>query len=120
MSLAKVYGEESKAVQDTLTEMYQRENDFRDTCLAEADTEHAYKIAKAKAYLTAEGTEKAREAQSVVDTDVLLNEYLQAKARKEFTKEKIKDVQNALTARQSLLSASVKADSIYAADRRVT
>lgn len=120
MKLAEVYGEESKAVQDTLTEMYQRENDFRETCLAEADTEHAYKVAKAKAYLTAEGTEKAREAQSVVNTETLYGEYLQAKARKEFTKEKVKDVQSALTARQSLLSASVKADSIYAADKRIT
>ncbi len=32
-------------------------------------TKHAYTIAKAKAYLTAEGSVQAREAQAVIDTD---------------------------------------------------
>lgn len=76
------------------------------TDAAEADT--VYETERAKAYLAAEGTEKAREAQAKVDTEKYLRKRNNTGAVKEFTRTKIKDAQDAVSAYQSLLSAQLR------------
>lgn len=76
---------------------------FKTALEEDAQAEHLAKVEKAKAFLKAEGTEKARDAQSVVDSDKYLLDHLKKKAIKEFTREALRDAQDALSARQSLL-----------------
>lgn len=90
-------------VETAISELYNREEAFADAVQDDAIAEHAYKVDKAKAFLRATGTEKAREAQSIVDTENLYLDHLKKKAIKEFTREKLRDAQDALSARQSLL-----------------
>ena len=90
-------------VERAIRAVHEREEAFGEALDADADAEHTYKVARAKAFLTAQGTEKAREAQSVIDTDNLLKDHLNKKAVKTFCAVKLNDAQDALSARQSLL-----------------
>jgi len=117
MSLKEIY---PNKLEQTLTEIYNREVDFGEALIADAEAEHAYKIAKATAFLSADGTEKAREAKSIVESDRLMLEHFRKKATKEFTREKLRDAQDALSARQSLLAYEAKSNFGYAMDKRVT
>jgi len=110
----------SENVERALSELASREKHYEDACLSDADAEHAYRMRKAQALLAAEGTEKAREAKSIVDSNKEMLAHLKAKAVRDFTKEKLRDSQQALSARQSLLTASSRSDQGYSNDRRVT
>jgi hypothetical protein len=77
------------------------------------DAEAEYRIAKADAFLKSEGTEKARDAQAIKETQKLLRERNKAEAVKEFMKAKIKDAQDAVSARQSLLNSSLKTSTAF-------
>lgn len=101
-------------IQKSLTSIWSREQAFVTACLDEAAAEHEYKVAKARAYLQADGTEKTREASSVVDTETLFSKYLIAKATKEFSAAKLRDAQNALSARQSILNHETKSNTNHA------
>jgi hypothetical protein len=118
-TVSDVYTQGSR-LETALTELSSRETAFGEALDLDAVAEHAYKLAKASAFLASEGTEKAREAQSVVSSEKLFLDHLKKKAVKEFTREKLRDCQDALSARQSLLSSSVKSDLGYANNRQVT
>jgi hypothetical protein len=92
--------EQLEAALDRLPDL---EGEFEKACKEYAGAESDYRVAKAKAYLHAEGTEKAREASAVISTEKLLRERDRTEAIKEFTYQKIKDCQLVISARQSLL-----------------
>jgi hypothetical protein len=102
-----------KDIQKSLSEIWNREKAYVKACEEDAEAEHTYKIAKATAFLASEGTEKAREAQSVVDTNESFLKHLKAKAKVMYMKEKLKDAQQALIARQSILSFETKSNQNY-------
>jgi hypothetical protein len=83
------------------------ETEFEKVVIAKFDTESDYKVAKAKAFLEADGTEKKREAEAVIRSEKYLRERNRAEAVYLFTKEKLADAQAAVSARQSLLKADM-------------
>lgn len=102
-----------KDIQKSLSEIWKREQAYVKACEDDAVDEHAYKIAKATAFLASEGTEKAREAESVVATNEAYLKHLKSKAKVMYMKEKLKDAQQALIARQSILSFETKTNDAY-------
>lgn len=91
-----------------LDAIWSREKDFETACTELADAEHAFKIEEAKKFLSGEGSVDARKAQALVASEHLHGDYLKKKAVKEFSREKLRDAQDALSARQSLLSYEAK------------
>jgi hypothetical protein len=110
----------SSRLEQSLTELYDRETAYQKACTDEAEAEHAYKMKNASEFLGAEGSVEARKATALVACDKLYLDYLRKAAVRDFTKEKLRDSQQALSARQSLLTASVKSELGYANDKRVT
>jgi hypothetical protein len=84
------------------------EPDFEKALLDYANAETAYRVRKSEEYLKAEGTIQSREATAIVAVKQLLDQRNQAEAVKDFLKEKLRDRQAAVSARQSLLAAEVK------------
>lgn len=109
---------ETHQLEQSLTEIYNREKEYEEACIADAEAEHIYKVKNATKFLEGEGTVDARKAQALVDCAKEHKAYLMANAVRDFTKEKLRDSQQALSARQSLLTASVRSDLGYAVDRR--
>ena len=91
-------------LENALSTITERETAFETALQDDANAEHLYKTEKAKAFLAADGTEKAREAKAVVESSKYLLDHLKKKAIKEFVREKLKDAQEAQSARQSILS----------------
>lgn len=85
-----------------------RETDFETACKDFADAESTYRIKLAKAFLEADGSMELRKHTAIVQVETELRERDKCEAVKEFTKEKLRDVQAAVSARQSILSASVR------------
>jgi hypothetical protein len=96
-----------------LDAIWSRENDFEIACTDLAEAEHAFKIKEAKEFLSADGSVDARKATALVNCEALHGDYLKKKAIKEFSREKLRDAQDALSARQSLLSYEVKTNFGY-------
>lgn len=65
-----------------------------------------------KAYLAAEGTEKARNSEAIIKVERFLRERDRTEAVKEFTLHKLRDAQAAVSARQSLLAASLRTNAL--------
>lgn len=95
-------------LEKALTDVEAIEPDFEKALLDYADAETTYRVRKAEEYLKAEGTEKARDATATIEVKKLLETRNRAEAVKDFLKAKMKDRQDAVSARQSLLSAEVK------------
>lgn len=95
-------------VEESLSEIWQRERDFETAIQEAAESEHQYKIAHARAYLSATGTVDERKAQALIECENLHKDYLKNEAIATFVKEKLRDSQQALSARQSLLSFEAK------------
>lgn len=83
------------------------EEDFEKACIAHADAESEYRVQFAKQYLLAEGTEKARNSEAIVAVERFLRDRDSKEAIKEFTREKLRDAQAAVSARQTLLKSSL-------------
>jgi|GEM_PF-4981277 len=111
---------ETSSLEQSLKELYNRETEYQTACNSDADAEHAFKMKQARQYLAGEGSIDARKAQALIDCDKEYIAHLRAKAVRDFTKEKLRDSQAALSARQSLLTASSRSDQGYSNDRRVT
>ncbi len=84
------------------------EPDFEKALMDHADAETRYRIRKSEEYMKAEGTEKARESEAIIAVAKLLDTRNRTKAVVLFLTEKLRDRQSAVSARQSLLTASVK------------
>lgn len=100
-------------IEISLSTLWDREQAFETAVRDDADAEHAFKMKQARAFLDADGTEKARAAKALVDSGKLYLDHLQKKAVKEFTREKLRDAQDALSARQSLLKYAAQTDFKY-------
>lgn len=84
------------------------EEDFEKACVGYAESESEYRVQFAKAYLAAEGTEKARNSEAIIKVERFLRERDRTEAVKEFTREKLRDSQAAVSARQTLLKANLE------------
>src|SRR5690348_1301026 len=91
-------------IEQAITEMFTRESDYEKACREAAEAEGAYKLAKARAFLSATGTVDARKAKADIECETLMNASLIADATEKFTKQKLDDVRAAISARQSILS----------------
>lgn len=89
------------------------ESDFEKALIDYASAETNYRVRKSEEYLKAEGTEKAREATAVIAVKQLLEERNRAEAVKDFLKVKIKDRQDAVSARQTLLNADLRTNKAF-------
>lgn len=107
-------------IEESLSRIWTRENDFQTAVQEEADAKHLFEMENAKAYLAADGTEKFRTATAMVKCETYHGDYLKKKAVLSFTRIKLQDAQNALSAQQSLMRAEMGSDAGYANDRRVT
>jgi hypothetical protein len=94
--------------------VWDREEAFQTACLEYADAESEYRVRFSKAYLEAEGTEKARNAEAIIKVEKLLRERDRTEAVKDFTFQKLKDAQSAVSARQSLLNADTRTNKSFA------
>lgn len=95
-------------LEQALSLLADREDAFEQACLGFADAESEYRVELAKAFLKASGSVEARKHQATIDVQRQLKERDKTEAVKEFTKEKLKDCQTAVFARQSLLNADVR------------
>jgi hypothetical protein len=111
---------ESNNVETVITELYAREVEYKSACINFADAEHAYKVDLAVEFGKAEGSVDVRKNLALIACKHRYAVYLKADAVKDYTKEMLRDAQAVLSARQSLLSASMKGDFAYATDRRTT
>jgi hypothetical protein len=89
------------------------EPEYEKALLAKFDAESDYKTFKAKAFLEADGTEKKREAESIVKTEKYLRERNRTEAVYLFLKEKLADAQNTVSARQSLLNSNKRTNAAF-------
>lgn len=95
-------------IEKAIEELARRENDFAAAAAAFAEAEAAYRLAKASAFLLAEGTVAEREA---VASKQVWNQHktkLGAEATLAIMKEKLLDCRQVVSARQSILSAEAK------------
>jgi len=105
---------ESTNVENVITELSSREEAYKTACEKLADAEYAYKTNLAVKFNEAEGTVDNRKNSALIACKEQYKAYLKAEAVKDYTKEMLKDAQQVLSARQSLLSASVRSDNAYA------
>ena len=112
MNVSEVYSRDDR-LEKALTDVEAIEPDFEKALLDYADAESLYRVRKSEEYLKAEGTEKAREAQAIIAVAKLLETRNRAEAVRDFLKAKLKDRQDAVSARQSLLSAEVKTNRAF-------
>lgn len=104
---------ETTQVENSISEIYDREKAYETACVDEAEAEHTFKMKQAREFLDAEGSVEARKATALVACDTLYLDYLKKSAVRDFTKEKLRDSQQVLSARQSILSANVKSNNAY-------
>jgi len=102
------------SIENDLAILADREAALEQACMAEAESRHAFDIKSAREFLNAEGTVDARKALATLACDKEYLEHLKTKAVKEFTKAKWTDALQAVSAHQSILSASVKGDFSHA------
>ncbi len=95
-------------LEKSLGELASREALLEDALKADADKAHTYDVEFSKAFLSGSGGAELRKHHATVETENFFKEHLQAKAALTFVKTKIKDAQDAVSARQSLLSAELK------------
>lgn len=81
--------------------------------LTAAESDADYDIAFAKAYLAAEGSIEARKAATTIATEKYLKARNDAKAVKEFLRAKLKDRQDAVSARQTLLNSELRTNRAF-------
>jgi hypothetical protein len=97
-----------------LERVSQLEEDFELSCVKYAEAETEYRVRFAKAYLSADGTEKARNSEAIITVERFLEERNRTEAVKEFTREKLRDSQAAVSARQTLLKANLDTNGAFA------
>jgi hypothetical protein len=88
--------------------------DFEDACRKFADAESEYRVQFAKEFLNASGAVEERKQKAIQAVERFLRERDKTEAIKEFTKEKLRNAQAAVSARQSLLSADVRTNKAFA------
>lgn len=105
--------DKEQLIEAALNMVADREESFEIACKEYAEAESEYRVQFAKAYLAAEGTEKARNSEAIIKVERFLRERDRTEAVKEFTREKLRDSQAAVSARQSLLNAALKTNATF-------
>ena len=95
-------------IEKAIGELHTRETAFETACKDFAEADHAYRIAKATAFLNADGAVEARKMIADVKCSAEMQKKKTAEAVRDFTKAKLDDVRAVLSARQSILSAESK------------
>lgn len=106
-TVSQIYDKDQK-LEQALDAVADIEPDFESALLTSADAEAEFDVQWAKEFLAAEGSVEARKATATIKTAKYLVAKNTAKAIKEFVREKLKDRQASVSARQSLLAAEVK------------
>jgi hypothetical protein len=106
--------DKEQILEQALDTVADREIAFESACVEFAEAESTYRIRFAKEFLNAEGTEKARHSTAIVAVEKQLRERDRTEAIKEFTFQKLKDAQMAVSARQSLLNADIRTNKAFA------
>jgi hypothetical protein len=91
-----------------LTLLADREEAFELACREYAEAESLYRVRYARAFLEADGAVEFRKQTAIIQVQKELTERDRAEAVKEFTREKLRDCQSAVSARQSLLNATLR------------
>ncbi len=107
MSRNEIYDRDEK-LEQALVAVENIEPDFEKALLDFAAAETDYDVAWAKEFLSAAGAVEVRKQTATINTKALLTARNNAKAVVQFLRTKLKDRQDAVSARQSLLTASVK------------
>lgn len=98
--------DDDQKLEQALTALEGLEDSFKEALIDDAEAEVKYRVEYAKEYLSANGTIQSREATAIKKVEKFLRERNNKRAIKEFMKEKVKDAQAVVSARQSLLTAS--------------
>lgn len=105
--------DKDEELENALTAVEEIEPDFEAACRNYFTAKAEAKIAEKQEYLNAAGTIQAREATAITKTAAQIRDLAQKQAVYEFLKEKLADRQAAVSARQSLLVASVRTNKAF-------
>jgi hypothetical protein len=97
--------DEKTNLEQALIIVQKREVEYESALHDEAEKEHIFKMKQASEFLSASGSVDARKMTALVKCKIEHQAYLKATAVKEFTREKLRDAQSAVSARQSLFTA---------------
>lgn len=114
MSRSTELTDKEQNLENCLDAVADRESAYQEACEKYADAESEYRIEYSRAFLAADGTEKARQASAVLKVEKYLRERNRAEAVRDFTFQKLRDAQSATSARQSLLNADVRTNKAFA------
>lgn len=103
---------QAQLIEQAIIHLHERGKTYKEALMARAAAEYNYKTAKSAAYLKAEGTIKDKEAIADQEVKELYLDYLTAEAQATFTKSSIDDCRAVISARQSILSAEAKANTV--------
>lgn len=103
-----------EGLEGAIVTVFEREQAYEEAVTNAAIAEHDYKLKHAEEYLKADGTVDERKAKALKASANLHKNYLTTDAIRTFTREKLKDAQDVLSARQSLLSYEARTNFGYA------
>lgn len=112
--------QEQDKLEKTIGELYTRETAYASACNDAAANEHTFKIKFATEFRKATGSVDLRKQTAMIECQEEYSNHLTADAVRDFTKEKLRDAQAVLSARQSILSATARADFNHAMSRGTT
>lgn len=114
MNANEVYiKDKDERLEQALSDVAAIEPDFESALLTSAEAETDLDVLWAKAYLAAEGSIDARKAAATIATANYLKARNDAKAVKEFLRAKLKDRQDAVSARQTLLNSELRTNRAF-------
>lgn len=97
--------EQADKIEKAIAELAKREKAFEEAQNEFAAAEFEYRQSKAVEFLSAEGTDKAREAISIQKSAGKMERKIKAEAKVHILKTLVEDCRQVLSARQSILSA---------------
>lgn len=103
---------QAQLIEQAIIHLHERGKNYRQALMELATAEYNYKTAKSEAYLKADGTIKDKEAIAEQQVKDLYLTYLTAEAEATFTKASLDDCRTVISARQSILSAESKANTL--------
>lgn len=102
-----------RKLERALNALAEREQAYEAACHEFADAESEYRTQFAKEFLIASGAVEERKQTAMSKVARYLKDREKKEAIKDFTKEKVKDAQLAVSARQSLLSSARRTNEAF-------
>lgn len=106
--------DKEQKLEEMLDLMSDRESAYETACIDAAKAESEYRIRLAEEFLKASGAVEQRKMEAIKAVQHLLRERDRTEAIRDFTREKLRDVQQAVSARQTLVSADVRTNRAFA------